>query len=60
VNILLAIMQPRMGSPLSAADSTPLSERPGFPMLNYSGAPRSRPRALAYGAIVGGFVALAR
>lgn len=62
VNILLPVVHPRMGSALSAADSTPLIEPPGFLMLNYG---RRTPAAsfvahIAYGSIVGGFVSLAR
>jgi hypothetical protein len=50
-----------MGTPLSAADSQPLLEPPGFLMLNYG---RRTPFVtliahIAYGAIVGGFVSLA-
>ena len=61
VNVLLPVIHPRMGSVLSAADSSPLLEPPGFLMRNYG---RATPIAtllahLAYGAIVGGFVALA-
>lgn len=61
VNILLPIIHPRMGSAISAADSTPLIEPPGFLMLNYG---RRTPLVslaahIAYGAIVGGFVSLA-
>lgn len=61
VNILLPIVHPRMGSTLSAADSTPLIEPPGFLMLNYG---RRTPLAslaahVAYGTIVGGFTSLA-
>lgn len=62
VNILLPLVHPRMGSALSAADSTPLIEPPGFLMLNYG---RRTPIVslaahIAYGAIVGGFISLAR
>jgi hypothetical protein len=62
VNILLPVVHPRMGSPLSAADSTPQIEPPGFLMLNYG---RRTPAVslaanIAYGAIVGGFVSRAR
>ena len=62
VNILLPVVHPRMGSALSAADSTPLIEPPGFLMLNYG---RRTPLVslaahTAYGAIVGGFASLAR
>ena len=48
-----------MGSPVSAADSSPLLEAPGFMMLNYgTGTPLvSLVAHLAYGAIVGVFVA---
>jgi hypothetical protein len=58
VNVLLPVVHPRMGSPLSAADSAPLLEAPGFLMRNYG---RGTPIAtlfahVAYGAIVGGFV----
>jgi hypothetical protein len=61
VNILLPLVHPRMGSTYTAADSSPLLEPPGFMMLNYG---RSTPVAnvvvhVFYGAIVGGFVALA-
>jgi hypothetical protein len=61
VGILLPVVHPRMGSPLSAADSSPLLEPPGFLMRNYG---RSTPIAnvlahVAYGAIVGGFAAAA-
>jgi hypothetical protein len=62
VNILLPLVHPRMGSTLSAADSTPLIEPPGFLMLNYG---RRTPIVslaahIAYGVIVGGFVSLGR
>jgi hypothetical protein len=61
VNILLPVVHPRMGSALSAADSTPLLEPPGFLMLNYG---RGTPIATllahgAYGALVGGFASIA-
>lgn len=61
VNILLPAVHPRMASPLTAADSSPLLEAPGFLMLNYG---RQTPLLsvaahVAYGAIVGGFVSLA-
>jgi hypothetical protein len=57
VNVLLPAVHPRMGSPLSAAGSSPLLEPPGFLMRNYG---RRTPIAtllthVAYGAIVGGF-----
>ena len=61
VNLLLPVVHPRMGSPLTAAPSTALLEPPGFLMLNYG--PRT-PLAnmvahIAYGALVGGFTQLA-
>lgn len=60
VNILLPVVHPRMATPLTAADSTPLLEPPGFLMLNYG---RMTPLVTlaahtAYGAIIGGFVSL--
>jgi hypothetical protein len=61
VNVLLPVIHPRMGNPLSSVDSTALLEAPGFLMLNYG---RATPvvtlvaHAL-YGAMVGGFVSLA-
>ncbi len=61
VNALLPTVHPLMGSTFTAADSTPLLEPPGFLMLNYG---RSTPVVtllahIAYGAIVGGFLAMA-
>jgi hypothetical protein len=61
VNVLLPVVHPRMGSTLSAADSSPLLEPPGFLMRNYG---RGTPIAtllshVAYGAIVGGFASIA-
>jgi hypothetical protein len=58
VNVLLPAVHPRMGTPSSAADSSPLLESPGFLLLNYG---RATPTLtilahLAYGAIVGTFV----
>jgi hypothetical protein len=60
VNILLPVVHPRMGSALSAADSSPLLEPPGFLLRNYG---RATPVAtllahIAYGAIVGGFASI--
>jgi hypothetical protein len=60
VNVLLPLVHPRMGSPLSAAGSTALLEPPGFLLLNYG---LQTPIVtllghVAYGAIVGGFVSL--
>ena len=61
VNILLPVIHPRMGSELSAADSSPLLEPPGFLLRNYGrGTPIVTLLAhLAYGAIVGGFASIA-
>jgi hypothetical protein len=58
VNVLLPVVHPRMGTPDSAADSSPLLESPGFMLLNYGrGTPTLTILAhLAYGAIVGIFV----
>jgi hypothetical protein len=58
VNVLLPAVHPRMGTPDSAANSTPLLEAPGFMLLNYG---RATPAVsilahLAYGAIVGLFI----
>ncbi|HVD56703.1 MAG TPA: hypothetical protein VNC17_07650 [Thermoleophilaceae bacterium] len=57
VNMLLPAVHPRMGSALSAADSSPLLEPPGFLLRNYGrGTPIATLLAhIAYGAIVGGF-----
>ena len=61
VNILLPVVHPRMGSALSAADSSPLLEPPGFLLLNYGrGTPIATVLAhIAYGAIVGCFAGAA-
>lgn len=59
VTVLLPAVHPRMGTPWSDSEETPLLEPPGFMLLNYG-----RRTALwtllthvAYGAIVGGFAA---
>jgi hypothetical protein len=61
VNILLPLVHPRMGTPSTAAPSVALVEPPGFMMLNYG--PQtplvSLAAHIAYGTVVGGFVALA-
>lgn len=61
VNVLLPLVHPRMGSPLSGANTSTLLEPPGFLMRNYG--PQTALVTLlghiAYGAIVGGFTALA-
>jgi hypothetical protein len=61
VNVLLPVVHPRMGSVLSAADSNPLLEPPGFLMRNYGrGTPIVTLVAhVAYGAIVGGLTSMA-
>jgi hypothetical protein len=61
VNLLLPVVHPRMGTPLSAADSSPLLEPPGFLLRNYGrGTPIATLLAhIAYGAIVGGFTSIA-
>ena len=59
VTVLLPAVHPRMGTPWSDAEETPLLEPPGFMLVNYG-----RRTVLwtfvvhiAYGAIVGGFAA---
>ena len=61
VNILLPVVHPRMGSTLSAANSSPLLEPPGFLMRNYGRGTlvATLLAHVAYGAFVGGFIALA-
>ena len=59
VNVLLPLVHPRMGNPMTAADTVARLEPPGFLMMNYG---RRTPVVVlvahaAYGAIVGGFVA---
>jgi hypothetical protein len=59
VNVMLPAVHPRMGTPWTDAEETPLLEQPGFLLVNYG----TRTAAatfvlhLAYGAIVGGFAA---
>lgn len=60
VSVLLPLVHPRMGSPLTSAPQVALLEPPGFLMLNYG---PSTPVVtvlahIGYGAIVGGFTAL--
>jgi hypothetical protein len=59
VNVLLPAVHPRMGTPWSDAEETPLLEPPGFMLENYG--PRTALGNMAahllYGAIVGGFAA---
>lgn len=61
VNILLPLVHPRMGTPLTAANEAALLEPPGFLMRNYGArTPLVNILAhLAYGALVGGFIQLA-
>lgn len=60
VNLLLPLIHPRMGSPLTAAPASALLEPPGFLMLNYGGRTPivSVIAHIAYGALVGGFTHL--
>lgn len=58
INLLLPAVHPRMGTDLSAADSAPLLEPPGFMMLNYG---RSTPLItllahMAYGVLMAYFL----
>ena len=60
VNVLLPAVHPRMGGPMTAADSSPLIEAPGFLMRNYG---RRTPIVnvlahIAYGALVGGLASI--
>ena len=59
INVLLPVVHPRMGTPWSDAEETPLLEPPGFMLVNYG--PRTALYTavshLLYGAIVGGFTA---
>jgi hypothetical protein len=59
VTVLLPAVHPRMGTPWSDAEETPLLEAPGFLLMNYG--ERTVIWTLlthvAYGAIVGGFAA---
>jgi hypothetical protein len=61
VNVLLPVVHPRMGTPQTAADASPLLEPPGFLIRNYG---RSTPVVtvivhILYGAIVGAFISAA-
>jgi hypothetical protein len=61
VNVLLPIVHPRMGTPFTAANETPLLEPPGFMLVNYG---RATPVVtvlahVAYGAIVAQIIRLA-
>jgi hypothetical protein len=61
VNELLATIHPRMGTSLSAADTSPVLEPPAFLILHYG---RSTPLVtviahILYEAIVRGFISIA-
>jgi hypothetical protein len=59
VNLLLPSVHPRMGTPWTDAEETPLLEPPGFMLLNYgrSTALVTLVLHLVYGAVVGAFAA---
>ena len=59
VTVLLPAVHPRMGTPWSDAEETPLLEPPGFMLVNYGRrtAVWTLVVHIAYGAIVGGFAA---
>lgn len=59
VTVLLPAVHPRMGTPWSDAEETPILEPPGFMLLNYGRRTAIWTLAVhvAYGAIVGGFAA---
>jgi hypothetical protein len=59
VNVLLPAVHPRMGTPWSDAEETPLLEPPGFMLRNYGRATALVTLVLhvVYGAIVGAFAA---
>jgi hypothetical protein len=61
VNTLLPLIHPRMGTPSTAAPAVALLEPPGFLMLNYGARTPlvSLAAHVAFGCVVGGFVALA-
>ena len=58
-NLLLPAVHPRMGTPWTDAEETPLLEPPGFMLANYgpNTAVVTLALHLAYGAIVGAFAA---
>jgi hypothetical protein len=61
VNILLPIVHPRMGTPMSSLGSTAMLEPPGFLMMNYGRATPvvSLVAHVIYGALVGAFASAA-
>jgi hypothetical protein len=61
VNVLLPVVHPRMGTPFTAANTTPLLEPPGFMLVNYGRATPLLTVAahVIYGAIVAEIIRLA-
>jgi hypothetical protein len=59
VTVLLPAVHPRMGTPWSDAEETPILEPPGFMLINYGRRTMivTLLAHVAYGAIVGGFAA---
>jgi hypothetical protein len=59
VTVLLPVVHPRMGTPWSDAEETPILEPPGFLLMNYGRrtAIGTLLGHIAFGAIVGGFTA---
>jgi hypothetical protein len=59
VTVLLPVVHPRMGTPWSDAEETPILEPPGFLLVNYGRRTAITTLLLhiVYGAIVGGFTA---
>lgn len=59
VNVLLPAIHPRMGTPWTDAEETPVLEPPGFMLVNYGRHTviGTLVAHVAYGAIVGGFTA---
>ena len=59
MTVLLPAVHPRMGTPWSDAEETPLLEAPGFLLMNYGRRTVvwTVLAHVAYGAIVGGFTA---
>ena len=59
LTVLLPAVHPRMGTPWSDAEETPLLEAPGFLLVNYGRrtAIGTLIGHIVYGAIVGGFAA---
>jgi hypothetical protein len=57
VNVMLPAVHPRMGTPWTDAEETPLLEQPGFLLVNYGRRTAATTFALhlVYGAIVGAF-----